>query len=75
VSIFYRHLWRTGLKVYRKQVSDRIVEEKWGEAASPITKAESDPEGDVAVICQLWTSLLRKCFLQTWHTLILMVFM
>ena len=56
-------------------MSDRIVEAKWGEAASPIAKAESDPEGDVAIIRQLWTSLLRKCFLQTWHTPILMVFM
>jgi hypothetical protein len=46
-----------------KRVSDRIVEEKWGNIA-PLVKAETDGDANIIVIRQLWMALLRKFFFQ-----------
>jgi hypothetical protein len=58
--------------IHRKQVSNHIVEEKWGDTAPPSVKAEMEVDGDFVVIRQLWTAIIRKCFCQI-YVLVLIV--
>jgi hypothetical protein len=52
---------------FRKQVSQRLIEEQWGSTLSPTVKPEIDAEGkisrdEIAVIRSTWTALYRMLF-------------